>query len=44
MRRPSGEGLFAIGVFSIWLISVVLSVVVTVGLVYAAFHFITKYW
>ena len=44
MRRPSGEGIVAIGVFTVWLMSVVLSVAVTVGLVYAAFHFIAKYW
>jgi len=44
MRRPSGEGLFAAGVFGAWLLYVLVYLGITVAIVYAIFHFIAKYW
>jgi len=43
-RSAFGAWLTAGSVFTIWLLYVLGSLAVTVGLIYAAFHFITKYW
>ena len=31
-------------VFGVWVVSVILSLGITAGIIYAAIHFIAKYW